>query len=1069
MIRHSAAWLFIILCASSLTFAGGRVAAQESSDAAKIAFKAAADFQNDELYDFAVDAYRDFLSRFPDDPLAPKARHYLGVCLIQEKKHAEAEKELQQVLDKHPKFELLDETLLNLGTAQYSQALASGKQEDFKAPAETFGKLIEDHPQSKNLPPALFNRAEALYAIGEKEAALAAYSKLLDDYASHSLAAKALYGKGVALQELDKNAEAQAAFDAYLSSHPDDQLATEIKMRKADTLFAAGEYAAAEKLFAETAGVAGFPFADRSLLRQAESAYMQKEFAKAGKLYAEVVEKYPDSANVPTARLAAGSCFYLVKDYDNARKWYTAALPQGGEVATEAAHWIARSHLDQGQAAEALAAAEKQLPQAEGHKYFVDLLMDQADALYELPDRRAESIAKYAAIADAHADHESAATARYMAAFASLNEGKYDDALAQADQFLAAHADHKLTPDVKFVAAESHLLLDHFAESEKLYDELLSAHPDHRDAETWLVRKGLTLRRQEKFADSIAALEPVIAKLTTPAAKAEANFLLGASYFTEKDYAKSEAALAASLAADSNWRQSDEATLLLARAQRQQQTLDKASATIQQMLATYPDSKALDRATYYQGEFQFAAEDYPAAVKTYEKLLSTWPQSEMVPAALYDLGWSRLNQQDYDGADQTFSRLVSEHPGHRLAAATRFARAEARRQNGDVDGAVTDVQEFLKSNPEAKDRAGALYILGVSQVKQKKYDEAIANLSKILEEIPEYGNLEKVRYELAWAYKEQGKEDEAAPIFTALATEHPDSPFAAEALYHVGDHQYRNKEFGEAAKSYYAAQDKARQAKQNDIAEKAAHKLAWAYYQQEDYEKAAGGFEFQVANYADGQLANDGRFMKGESLYRQQKYAEALQTFNQVRQAMPASEDFQVLVLLHGGQSASQLALAAEDETAKSGLWETSLTYYDEALESFPESAYKFDLMFEKARALHETRKLDEALPLYNEVADGTLREVGARARLMAGEIKFEQKDYSGAVRDFFKVFRGYSNAPDSFNPWKAQAAYETGRVFEAMQRPEKAVEYYEETIRDYPNEQMAELAKRRLAALKKD
>ncbi|NIP84352.1 MAG: hypothetical protein GTO03_01850, partial [Planctomycetales bacterium] len=84
-----------------------------------------------------VGQYREFLEKFPDDPLVPKARHYLGVCLIQEKEYAEAAAELVKVAAGDPKFELLDQTLLNLGTAQYQLASAGEDPQGYAQPAAT--------------------------------------------------------------------------------------------------------------------------------------------------------------------------------------------------------------------------------------------------------------------------------------------------------------------------------------------------------------------------------------------------------------------------------------------------------------------------------------------------------------------------------------------------------------------------------------------------------------------------------------------------------------------------------------------------------------------------------------------------------------------------------------------------------------------------------------------------------------------------------------------------------------------------------------------------------------------
>jgi len=51
------------------------------------------------------------------------------------------------------------------------------------------------------------------------------------------------------------------------------------------------------------------------------------------------------------------------------------------------------------------------------------LELDRADALYDLPDRRKDSIAAYAAVADKHPDDPAVPQALYMAGFAALGVG----------------------------------------------------------------------------------------------------------------------------------------------------------------------------------------------------------------------------------------------------------------------------------------------------------------------------------------------------------------------------------------------------------------------------------------------------------------------------------------------------------------------------------------------------------------------------------------------------------------------------------------------------------------------
>jgi tetratricopeptide (TPR) repeat protein len=132
--------LVLLLAASAI--------AQDSSAEAKTAYADAANFQNNGAFDLAVEEWEKFLKDFPKDPLAPKARHYLGVCLMQQKKYPEAVAAFDAVQKENPKFELLEDTLLNLGWSQYQ--LAGSDKAMYPKSAETLAALMERFPKANS-------------------------------------------------------------------------------------------------------------------------------------------------------------------------------------------------------------------------------------------------------------------------------------------------------------------------------------------------------------------------------------------------------------------------------------------------------------------------------------------------------------------------------------------------------------------------------------------------------------------------------------------------------------------------------------------------------------------------------------------------------------------------------------------------------------------------------------------------------------------------------------------------------------------------------------------------------
>ncbi len=124
------ALLFCLLglcCGASAPLAAlaqDQAAAQAKSTPAAIRqYRDAVALQNQGVYDLASDEWESFLKKFPEDPLAAKARHYLGVCKLQVKKYDEAAAAFLTVLKTWPNFELAEDTYLDLGLAQLNAGL----------------------------------------------------------------------------------------------------------------------------------------------------------------------------------------------------------------------------------------------------------------------------------------------------------------------------------------------------------------------------------------------------------------------------------------------------------------------------------------------------------------------------------------------------------------------------------------------------------------------------------------------------------------------------------------------------------------------------------------------------------------------------------------------------------------------------------------------------------------------------------------------------------------------------------------------------------------------------------
>jgi cellulose synthase operon protein C len=1037
----------------------------KSSPAAMQIYQDAASAQNGGSFEIAEEGWRKLLKEHPQDPLAAKGQHYLGVCLVQLKKPEEAAAAFQAVLKNHPKFEFLEDTLLNLASSQYSQA-AAGKAEQYAAAAETFAALLKQFPKGKYVEDSLYFQGEANYAQGKKAEAIVSYDQLVKEHPKSARRADALYALGVAQEELSKFPEAGATYDVLLKEFPTSPLASEVKMRKAETVLQAGDLAAAAAMFAEVAAVKDFASADHAIYRQAFCLAKQDKFAEAGDLYAKVATDFPQSAYVPEATIAAGRCYYKSDKVAEADSWLAKAIDRKDANSAEAAHWRSRILLRTGKPAEAAALAAAQLAAGGNSPYLVHLKMDQADGLYEIPEKRAESLALYAKIAADHPQHEVAPQALYNAAFAALELKDFDGALKQSASFLAAYPQDKLAPDVKYVAAEANLQQKKYPEAEKLYAEI-AAVADHPQSDIWRVRRGVVAYVQKKYPETIAALSPVLSSLKSPDAVAEANFLVGASLFFTDKFADAEKSLTASLAANPKWRQADEALLLLGRSQLKLDQKDAAKASFQKVATDFAAGTQAEQAHFRLGELAAAAADYKTAIAEYETVATKWADSAFAPFALYGKGWAQIKTKEYGPGSESFTALLTKFPEHQLKAESLFGRAMCRRLAGDPKGAVADISEYLKTNPEQARKSDALYEQGLAQVALNDNVAAAKSFADLLAGDPKYAATDKVLYELGWALKSQEKHAEAVPHFAKLAAEFGDSPLAAEAWFLVGENHYDKKEFAEAAKAYAASRATS---PSGELAEKGAYKLGWSHYQRKQYDEALKQFSEQLTAFGQGALAADATFMKAECLFRMENYKDAWPAYQAAAKTKASTPVIEVLTLLHGGQSASQ----NKD-------WKSAEEMLAAIPAKHPETPLLAEALYELGWARQNAGKRAEALKDFEAAATKSRDHVGARARFMMGELYFTEKKHEEALREFQRAMFGYGGeqAPAETKNWQAKSGYEAGRCAEVQIMSAKdaaakqklvadAKRFYSFVAEKHASHELAGEAKKRLEALAK-
>ena len=992
----------------------------------------AASFHNNNVFELAVEEWERFLQNYPQHELARKARYYLGVCYFQLKKHPQAISAFQSTITKEDKqeFELLEDAYLNLGSAQFAMG-SEGAEEMYADASKTYAKLLEIFPrdQGELRDQALYFLGDALGAQGEHGPAAKSYAQLISEHPESKLRPDAIYALAASFDDLKQHEKAAKYYSLYLRDYPDGELSDGARMGKAETLVVAGKYDEASREFSQLAQKDGFAAADLALMRQAFCVWSLQKFDEAAQLYVRVTE-LPQSQYGQQATLMAGRGYYRAEQFKKAEKRFQEVVRQRTERGTEAAHWLCRIHLRSQRPNRALNLTDQMLPLAKQSPYYADLKLDRADALYEISDRRSESLDLYLQIFLKHDEHKVAPQALYNAAFTAMEMKRYKDGFAHATTFLERYPKHPLRPEAQHVAAECQLLLGDYPTAERTYRTAIEEYPEYAEQWLWRLRLGLALFLQKKYGETTAVLKSTLADIQESAQLADALFMMGVSRFHQEAYDQATAALMASLEADQRWEKADEVVLYLARSQRKLDQKDQALRSLARLLNDYPDSRLLDHAYYWYGEACYAKGQFDLAQEKYRTLVQNWPQSEFAPHAFSGWGWCCFRKKNYKGGSEAFGKLISSYPQHTLGPEAHYGRALCHHRLKDYQRAVADLDVYLKSDLPVARRTNAMYLRGLSLIEVSKYDIAIESFAELLRLNPGYASEDSVKYQLAWAHKLLNQRAQSAKWFAKLAEDHPGSTHSAEAHYHLGENLYwHDQNFAAALDQYYRCQQVV---KESELGEKSLYMMAWCQYQLEQFDKAAQLFQTQVDQYPSGTHFPDAVFMHAESLFKLERYDEALSTYGHVRGQTGLSEERIVLALLHSGQAAGQL-----------GNWDESLTYLREITENHPNSQLITEALFEQGVSIFSLglakekagqanpSELDESLKLFHAAATKARSSVGARARFHMGEVYFQKKMFVDAIRHYQRVIYGYGgeNAPDKIKPWQARAGFQAGQA----------------------------------------
>lgn len=449
--------------------------------------------------------------------------------------------------------------------------------------------------------------------------------------------------------------------------------------------------------------------------------------------------------------------------------------------------------------------------------------------------------------------------------------------------------------------------------------------------------------------------------------------------------------------------------------------------------------------------------DVNKAEQFYRQCLAKQPTEATAARASYGLAATCFARNNPGEAVALLDRLLAGKLDATAAARARYLRGVIHQQQKRHEPAVQDLQAFLATNPQGEEALHARFALALSQIGLKQFDQASASVAAILQQKADYPHLDKAYYELGHALLAEKKPAEAAAAFRTLAEKFAASPLAAESWFQVGrvhedqadrttNENEKSAAIAKAAEAYTAGLSRAAAA---ELKEKLRYKLADMQFRQKQFDRASATLQAQLQEHPSGSLAGPARFLAAESLFRQDKFAEALPLFAQV--ADQRVEPYRAQARYRAGSCAAAL----KD-------WKESQNQLEALLKEFPQFEPAAEARYGLALAMQNQNRPAEAGKLYEQVLKEAKGETAAKAQFMLGEIAFGEKKHEDALAHFLTVAAGYP-----FPEWQALAQYEAARCFISLGKRDKAIEALKTVVEKYPDQPKAKEAARLIQDLK--
>lgn len=887
-----------------------------------------------------------FLEKFPEDPLVPRARYNLAETKLALQKPGESTELFQQVVKSDSNSGLT--TLSKFGLAKAYTQLKKFPE------AELVYTELAKNLEGENAAEALMQLGDLHFDQGDYASSTAEYADIVKRVPDSPLVTEARLKTGMSLFGAGNYREAVAQLDPLID---DKRHGVEAEFWKGVSLKSAGDYAAAIEVLKTNYGRLGqSPDAPRTLYQWADSEQMGGRHEAARGRFLELVSKWPDHTLADDALHAAGLSALKAKKIEETEQLIArfAAEYPGSGLRIRQQLLKGRLNLTQGRGAE----------------------KEQAAKFYQSATKQFRGVMEQSKI------KATKTRAGYFLAFSEYELGRYSEALAVItpvveESVAAEQASDSTYVDAHVLQALCLLKLDQYKAAGLAASAYLNASPQGEFVAQAL---GIRARAAAKLGDKPgAATDQESLKADWPKTL---DYARTTEELAEIAYDNDDFAWAATLyqqlaELDKQSKYRPVGLSGLGWARYQQKMYELAAEAFAKLAEEYPKHRLAVEAGFKHGDslrklgkieeaatvFTRVFETYaPAdkafvaglaaarqlralkrideADKIYDSLVKRYPSRKDLVQLLNEWAIMHHNATNYEQADAISRKIIKDHADAPLADEARLNLAISDFINGKLVDARSQLRALVtKPELSQKIHEEAIYRLIVIEVGEKHWKEARAASEESLKLFPTGIRAWDARYHLAQADYELKEFDKAQPALLKLK-ESRQEPADAEAndqeivgnlawfpkvWIMLAEIELRKKNYAGVAQ---IVKEFTEDSPESPFLYQVEETLGRSLKAQAKFAEAREVFE-RVINSETGKqtyTAAKSQFLIAETYFHEKHYAKAV-------------EEYDTLDILYNFPEWQSLALLGAGKCQElNENWKEAVEYYQDLLKKFPES-----------------------------------------------------------------------------------------------------------------------------------